>query len=40
MIERARADHPYEVPCVLALPIEQANPDYLAWVLESTDPRA
>ena len=38
VLERARAEHPYDVPCVLALPIEQANPDYLAWVLDS-DPR-
>ena len=39
VIERVRVDHPYDVPCVIALPVEQANPDYLAWVLESTDPR-
>jgi periplasmic divalent cation tolerance protein len=39
LIERVRADHPYDVPCVIALPVEQANPDYLAWVLASTDPR-
>ena len=38
VIERVRADHPYDVPCVIALPVGQANPDYLAWVLESTDP--
>jgi periplasmic divalent cation tolerance protein len=36
IIERARAEHPYEVPCVLALPIQDGNPDYLAWVIEST----
>jgi uncharacterized protein involved in tolerance to divalent cations len=24
------------VPCVLALPVESGNPDYLAWVIEST----
>jgi periplasmic divalent cation tolerance protein len=39
LIERVRADHPYDVPCVIALAVEQANPDYLAWVLASTDPR-
>lgn len=39
VIERVRADHPYDVPCVIALPVEHANPDYLAWVFESTDPR-
>lgn len=36
VLERARAEHPYEVPCVLALPVEQANPHYLAWVVSST----
>ena len=35
VLERARAEHPYDVPCVLALPAE-ANPDYLAWVVNST----
>jgi periplasmic divalent cation tolerance protein len=39
VIDRVRAEHPYDVPCVIALPVAQANPDYLAWVLESTDPR-
>ena len=37
VLERARAEHPYDVPCVLALPVAQGNPDYVAWVLESTD---
>jgi periplasmic divalent cation tolerance protein len=36
VIERTRAEHPYDVPCVLALPVEQANPDYSAWVRAST----
>ena len=36
VLARVRAEHPYEVPCVLALPVEQGNPDYLAWVLSST----
>ena len=36
IIERTRAEHPYEVPCVLALPVQQGNPDYLAWVVAST----
>jgi periplasmic divalent cation tolerance protein len=33
---RADVEHPYEVPCVIALPIQAGNPAYLAWVLEST----
>ena len=36
VIERTRAEHPYDVPCVLALPITQVNPDYSEWVRTST----
>jgi periplasmic divalent cation tolerance protein len=36
IVERARAEHSYEVPCVLVLPVENGNPDYLAWVVAST----
>jgi len=32
LIERVRALHSYEVPCVVGLPIREGNPDYLAWV--------
>jgi periplasmic divalent cation tolerance protein len=36
IVERADAEHPYEVPCVLALPVLAANPAYHAWVLAET----
>jgi periplasmic divalent cation tolerance protein len=36
IIERTRAEHSYEVPCALAMPVQYGNPDYLAWVNEST----
>jgi periplasmic divalent cation tolerance protein len=36
IIERASVDHPYEVPCVIALPIIDGNPAYLDWIKEST----
>ncbi|MBG0560919.1 divalent-cation tolerance protein CutA [Actinoplanes aureus] len=36
IVERANAEHPYDVPCVLALPVLAANPAYVAWVLEET----
>jgi periplasmic divalent cation tolerance protein len=36
IIERTRSEHPYEVPCVLALPVRDGNPDYLAWLIAST----
>jgi periplasmic divalent cation tolerance protein len=32
----ARPLHPYSVPCFLVLPIEAANPDYLAWARAQT----
>ena len=31
-----RAHHPYEVPEILALPVEAGLPAYLAWVAEAT----
>lgn len=33
-----RAQHPYELPEVIALPITQGLPDYLAWVDAETQP--
>ena len=37
IVERANAEHPYDVPCVIALPIDQGNPAYLQWVEQETD---
>jgi periplasmic divalent cation tolerance protein len=34
--ERADAEHPYDVPCVIALPVVDAHPGYRAWVLAET----
>jgi periplasmic divalent cation tolerance protein len=36
IVERAEAEHPYDVPCVLALPISGGNPAYLNWILKET----
>jgi periplasmic divalent cation tolerance protein len=36
IIKRTRTEHPYEVPCVLALPVGDGNRDYLTWVIENT----
>jgi periplasmic divalent cation tolerance protein len=36
IVERARIDHPDEVPCVIALPLTGGHPDYLAWVAAET----
>ena len=36
IVERANAEHPYDVPCVIALPVVAANPAYVEWVLTET----
>lgn len=36
--KRANDEHPYEVPCVIALPVTAGNAAYLQWVLDETDP--
>jgi len=33
-----RALHPYELPEIVAVPIERGLPGYLAWVAEETTP--
>jgi periplasmic divalent cation tolerance protein len=37
IIERARREHPYVVPSIVALPIVAANPEYAAWILAQTE---
>lgn len=32
IIERTNAEHSYDVPCVIAVPISQGNPAYLDWI--------
>ena len=39
VIEALKELHPYDVPELLSLPVEQGAPDYLAWVSEQTAPR-
>jgi periplasmic divalent cation tolerance protein len=36
IVERANAEHPYDVPCVIALPIIAGNPAYMQWVRDET----
>jgi periplasmic divalent cation tolerance protein len=33
---RLRELHPYDCPCIVALPIVQGNPDFLAWIVKET----
>ncbi|MDQ2069634.1 divalent-cation tolerance protein CutA [Natronospira bacteriovora] len=39
LIERVEALHPYEVPEVIALPIEAGLPAYLNWINDETRPQ-
>jgi len=34
---RVKALHSYDVPGIVALPIVQGNPDYLAWIAAETE---
>ncbi|MFC6020128.1 divalent-cation tolerance protein CutA [Plantactinospora solaniradicis] len=36
IVAQADAEHPYDVPCVIALPVVAGNPAYMQWVLDST----
>jgi periplasmic divalent cation tolerance protein len=36
IVKRANHEHPYDVPCVIALPVVAGNPAYIDWVLNET----
>ncbi|MEV6842030.1 divalent-cation tolerance protein CutA [Actinoplanes sp. NPDC051411] len=36
IVALADKEHPYEVPCVIALPVVAGNPRYIEWVLAET----
>jgi periplasmic divalent cation tolerance protein len=36
IVERTRSLHPYDVPCVIALPLVAGNPAYLDWIRAET----
>ncbi len=38
IVERTNRDHPYDVPCVIAVPIVGGNPAYIRWVIDQTEP--
>lgn len=38
LTERVKQVHPYECPCVVALPITDGNPAFLSWVNAETQP--
>jgi periplasmic divalent cation tolerance protein len=37
IVERADRDHPYDIPCVIALPVAGGNPTYINWVMAETE---
>lgn len=41
IVSAAAEQHPYDVPCVIALPLTGGNPAYLDWIVaETTEPAA
>jgi periplasmic divalent cation tolerance protein len=36
VVARTAELHPYDVPCVITLPVVGGNPDYLRWVVRET----
>jgi periplasmic divalent cation tolerance protein len=37
IVNRVKAEHPYEVPGISARPIIDGNPAYLQWIRDETD---
>jgi periplasmic divalent cation tolerance protein len=37
LIEYIEENHPYDLPEVLALPLTEGLPDYIAWIKEETE---
>ena len=40
IVARTAELHPYDVPCVIALPLVGGNPAYLRWIVQETGDRA
>ena len=37
LIETVKRHHSYECPCILELPVQGGNPDFLQWIETETD---
>ena len=37
LIEIVKSHHGYDCPCIIELPIQGGNPDFLKWILGETD---
>lgn len=38
LIEKIKAEHSYDCPCIVCLPVSGGNPDFLEWVGRSVAP--
>ena len=36
LIEKVNSLHSYDCPCILELPIQRGNPDFLSWIKSQT----
>jgi periplasmic divalent cation tolerance protein len=36
LIEKVKSMHSYSCPCIISLPIETGNPEYLEWITAET----
>lgn len=36
VVQHVKENHSYDCPCVISLPIEKGNPDYLKWIKKET----
>ena len=38
LIETVKAEHSYDCPCIVCLPVSNGNPDFLEWIGHSVKP--
>ena len=36
VIKFVKENHPYDVPCIVSVPIDSGNPEFLKWVRDQT----
>lgn len=39
VVARVKELHSYDVPCIVALPVADGNPDFLDWIAAETGPQ-
>jgi len=38
LVEKVKAEHSYDCPCIVCLPVSNGNPDFLEWISRSVSP--